>query len=130
MRTITLKDGITVAYRERGSGAPVLLLHGWPTSSYLWRDVMPAIAEHNSVVAIDLPGFGGSSKPTDIRYDFDLFGRVLDEVVDRLEMDHLGIVGHDIGGPIALHWMTRNPGRVSRLALLNTLLYPEFPSEL
>ena len=130
MRTLTLDDGMTLTYRERGSGAPVLLLHGWPTSSYLWRNVMPAIARNNSVIAIDLPGFGGSAKPVDIRYDFGLFDRVLDGVVDKLEMDPVGIAVHDLGGPVALHWMIRNPGRVSRLALLNTLLYPDFRPDL
>ena len=130
MRSLTLDDGMTLTYRERGSGAPVLLLHGWPTSSYLWRDVMPAIARNNSVIALDLPGFGGSAKPTDIRYDFDLFDRVLNGVVDKLEMDPVGIAVHDLGGPIALHWMINNPGRVSRLALLNTLLYPDFRPDL
>jgi pimeloyl-ACP methyl ester carboxylesterase len=71
-------DGLTIAYRELGSGPPVLLLHGWPTSSFLWRDLMEPIAEHNRVVAIDLPGFGASDKPLGVRYDFDLFGRTLD----------------------------------------------------
>lgn len=54
---------LTLAYRELGSGPPVLLLHGWPTSSFLWRNVMPPIARANRVIALDLPGFGGSSKP-------------------------------------------------------------------
>jgi pimeloyl-ACP methyl ester carboxylesterase len=127
---VTLDDGMTLNYRELGSGPPVLLLHGWPTSSYLWRNVMPAIARQNCVIALDLPGFGGSDKPVDLRYDFDLFNRALDGFVDKLEMDPLGIAVHDLGGPIALHWMLRNSGRVSRLALLNTLLYPDFPPDL
>jgi pimeloyl-ACP methyl ester carboxylesterase len=122
---ITLADGLTLTYRELGSGPPVLLLHGWPTSSFLWRNVMPAIAAHNCVIALDLPGFGGSDKPVDVRYDFDFYERALDCFVDRLEMDPLGLAVHDLGGPVGLHWMMRNPGRVSRLALLNTLVYPE-----
>jgi haloalkane dehalogenase len=130
MPKIILDDGMTLNYRELGSGPPVLLLHGWPTSSHLWRDIMPAIARSNCVIALDLPGFGGSDKPVDVRYDFDLFDRVLDEFVDKLEMDPLGVAVHDLGGPVALHWMIRNPGRVSRLALLNTLLYPDFPPDL
>ncbi|HET9140087.1 alpha/beta fold hydrolase [Actinophytocola sp.] len=129
LSTVTLGDGMTLAYRELGSGPPVLLLHGWPTSSYLWRDVMPAIARDNCVIALDLPGFGGSDKPLDVRYDFDLYARVLDGFLDKLEMDPVDIAVHDIGGPIAVHWALRNPGRVRRLALLNTLLYPEFHPE-
>lgn len=125
LTALTLDDGMTLTYRELGSGAPVLLLHGWPTSSYLWREVMAPIAEHNCVVAVDLPGFGGSDKP-DARYTFDLFDRAIDGLLDKLEMDPVAIAGHDIGGPIAVHWALRNQDRVTRLALLNTLLYPEF----
>ena len=58
-------DGMEIAYRDEGEGEPVLLLHGWPTSSFLWRDVIPALAEGNRVIAPDLPGFGASSKPLD-----------------------------------------------------------------
>ncbi|HEU5472769.1 MAG TPA: alpha/beta fold hydrolase [Actinophytocola sp.] len=129
LTTLTLDDGMRLAYRELGSGPPVLLLHGWPTSSYLWRGVMPAIARHSCVIALDLPGFGGSDKPLDVRYDFDLYARVLDGFLDRLEMDPVDLAVHDISGPIAVHWALRNPGRVRRLALLNTLLYPELHPE-
>lgn len=125
LSTVELDDGMTLTYRELGAGPPIVLLHGWPTSSYLWRNVMPAIARHNCVLAVDLPGFGGSDKP-DTRYSFDLFERALDGFFDKLEVDTVGLAGHDLGGPIAVHWALRNPGRCTRLALLNTLLYPEF----
>jgi haloalkane dehalogenase len=131
LNTVTLDDGMTLTYRELGSGPPVLLLHGWPTSSYLWRGVMPAIARRNCcVVALDLPGFGGSDKPVDVRYDFDFYERALDGFLDKLEMDQFGLAVHDLGGPVGLHWMMRNPGRVTRLALLNTLVYPEIRPDL
>lgn len=123
---VTLDDGLTLTYRELGTGTPVLLLHGWPTSSYLWRNVMPAIAERNSVIAVDLPGYGGSDKPLDVRYDFDLYDRVLDGFLDKLEMDTIGLAVHDLGAPIGLHWMLGNRDRVSRLAFLNVLVYPDF----
>jgi haloalkane dehalogenase len=87
---------------------------------------MPAIAEHNSVIAVDLPGFGGSDKPLDVRYDFDLYDRVLDGFLDRLEMDQIGFAVHDLGAPVGLHWMLANRDRVSRLAFLNSLVYPNF----
>ncbi|HEV8554837.1 MAG TPA: alpha/beta fold hydrolase [Actinophytocola sp.] len=130
LQTVTLDDGLNLAYRELGSGPPVLLLHGWPTSSYLWRNVMPVVARRNSVIALDLPGFGGSGKPVDVRYTFDFYERALDGLTAKLEMDDLGIAVHDLGGPIALHWMMRNPGRVTRLALLNTLVYPQLRPDL
>jgi haloalkane dehalogenase len=119
-------DGLTIAYREVGAGPPVLLLHGWPTSSYLWRDVMRPIAAHNRVLAIDLPGFGASDKPLGTRYGFELFERTLDGFLDALDVEEVGLAVHDLGGPIGLHWTVRRPERVSRLAILNTLVYPEF----
>jgi haloalkane dehalogenase len=119
-------DGLRLAYRELGEGPPVLLLHGWPTSSFLWRNVMPPIARANRVVALDLPGFGASDKPVGVRYGFDFFGRALDGFLARLGIDRLGLAVHDLGGPVGVHWMLEHPGRVTRLALLNTLLYPEF----
>jgi pimeloyl-ACP methyl ester carboxylesterase len=119
-------DGITLAYREQGSGPAVLLLHGWPTSSYLWRDVMPPIAERNRVIALDLPGFGASDKPQGARYDFDFFERALDGFLEALGVEQTGLAVHDLGGPIGVHWALDRPQRVTRLALLNTLIYPEF----
>jgi pimeloyl-ACP methyl ester carboxylesterase len=119
-------DGLELAYREQGSGPPVLLLHGWPTSSFLWRGVMPPIADHNRVVALDLPGFGASDKPLGIRYDFEFFGRALDGFLTALGIDAVALAVHDLGGPVGVHWALHRPQRVTRLALLNTLVYPEF----
>jgi haloalkane dehalogenase len=119
-------DGLTVAYVDQGEGPPLLLLHGWPTSSFLYRHITPVLARHHRVVVPDLPGFGASSKPVDRTYSFELFAQVLDALVERLGLDHLGLVVHDLGGPIGVHWALHRPGRISRLALLNTLLYPDF----
>jgi pimeloyl-ACP methyl ester carboxylesterase len=119
-------DGLTIAYRELGDGPPVLLIHGWPTSSYLWRDVMPPLARTNRVVALDLPAFGGSDKPLDVRYGFGFFLRILDGFADALDLAETGLAVHDIGGPIGVHWALDRPGRVNAIAILNTLLYPEF----
>lgn len=125
MNTIKLDSGLTIAYREAGSGPAVLLVHGWPTSSYLWRDVLPAIARSNRVIALDLPGFGGSDKPLDVRYTFDFFSHAIDGLTAQLGIDRLALAGHDLGGPVALKWALDNPDRLRGLALLNTLVYPE-----
>jgi haloalkane dehalogenase len=119
-------NGLSLAYRELGSGSPVLLLHGWPTSSYLWRDVMPPIAERNRVIALDLPGFGGSDKPVGVTYDFAFFAEAIDGFLEALGVEATGLAVHDLGGPVGVHWALRNRERVTRLALLNTLVYPEF----
>jgi haloalkane dehalogenase len=119
-------DGLTVAYVDQGEGPPLLLLHGWPTSSFLYRDITAVLARNHRVVVPDLPGFGASSKPVDRQYSLALFASVLDALVDRLGLDDLGLVVHDLGGPIGVHWALHRPKRVSRLVILNTLLYPEF----
>jgi pimeloyl-ACP methyl ester carboxylesterase len=119
-------DGLRLGYRELGAGPPVLLLHGWPTSSFLWREVMEPIARANRVVALDLPGFGASDKPLGIRYSFEFFSRALDLFLAHLNIDQLGMAVHDLGGPVGLNWGLDRPGRVTKLALLNTLVYPEF----
>ena len=119
-------EGLTVAYRELGEGEPVLLLHGWPTSSYLWRDVMPPLAAAGvRAIAPDLPGYGASSKPPGATYDFGFYDRVLDGFLAELGVDRVGLAVHDIGGPVGVRWALHRPERVTRLALLNTLLYPE-----
>jgi pimeloyl-ACP methyl ester carboxylesterase len=123
-------DGLDIAYREFGEGPPILLLHGWPTSSYLFREVIGPLSEHHHVIAPDLPGFGDSSKPTDVRYDFALYERVIDGLLDHAGAFEVALVGHDLGGPIGVHWALRNRGRTTSVALLNTLLYPEFSSEI
>lgn len=122
-------DGLKLAYRELGEGPPVLLLHGWPTSSFLWRRVMPAIAgAGRRVLAPDLPGFGESDKPLDIRYDFGFFDRILDGFLAAAGAGDaaVGLAVHDLGGPVGLHWAVERPARLEKLALLNTLVYPEF----
>jgi pimeloyl-ACP methyl ester carboxylesterase len=123
--TVTV-DGLKIGYREVGEGPAVVLLHGWPTSSYLWRDVMPAMAGAHRVIAPDLPGFGVSDKPVDATYDFAFFERALEGLLDHLGVDRVGLAVHDLGGPVGVHWAIRNPDRVTALALLNTLLFPPF----
>jgi haloalkane dehalogenase len=120
-------DDLRLAYRELGDGPPVLMLHGWPTSSYLWRDVMPAVAEAGCrAIALDLPGYGDSSKPPGATYDFALYDRTIDGFLERLGIERTALAVHDVGGPIGLHWAVHRPERVTKLVLLNTLVYPEF----
>lgn len=123
-RSVTVGD-LEISLLEAGEGEPVFLLHGWPTSALLWRRVMPAIARHRRVIAVDLPGFGQSSKPLDREYTFDFFADALDGVAEALGVQRFGLAVHDAGGPIGLYWASRRPGDLERLAVLNTLIYPE-----
>jgi pimeloyl-ACP methyl ester carboxylesterase len=127
IRSVTV-DGLRVGYREAGYGPAVLLLHGWPTSSYLWRKVMEPIARQHRVVAIDLPGFGASDKPA-CRYDAGFYDMVLDGFCDALGINAVALGVHDLGGPVGLHWAAGRAPRLWALALLNTLVYPELGDE-
>ena len=120
-------DGLRLHYLEsgHGEGAPVLLLHGWPTSSFLWRNVMPGIAQHRRVIALDLPGFGRSDKPLDASYSFRYFEKTLSGFIDALGLEKVGLAVHDLGGPVGLYWASRRPQVLDRLAVLNTIVYPE-----
>jgi len=117
-------EGIRLHYLGGGSGDPVLLLHGWPTSSFLWRNIIGKMAEKNRVIAMDLPGFGQSDKPLDASYSFRFYTRILDGFLDALGVDATGLALHDLGGPVGLYWACQNPDRLQKLALLNTLVYP------
>lgn len=117
-------EGMRLHYTEHGSGDPVLLLHGWPTSAFLWREVAPAVGEGRRAIAIDLPGFGRSEKPPDASYSFPFYTRVVDGFLDAIGAGgQIGLAVHDLGGPVGLYWAAENPERVERLALLNTLAY-------
>jgi pimeloyl-ACP methyl ester carboxylesterase len=116
-------EGLRLHYLEQGKGEPILLLHGWPTSSYLYRNLLGILGEGNRAIALDLPGFGRSDKPLDASYSFRFHDRVLQGFLDALGIERAGLVVHDLGGPIGLYWASRHPERLSRLALLNTVVY-------
>ncbi|EOD66719.1 alpha/beta fold hydrolase [Amycolatopsis vancoresmycina] len=118
----------TLAFRSSGTGSPVVLLHGNPTSSYLWRTVMPVLP--GRVLAPDLIGMGGSPRPN-IAYTFDDHAHYLDEWFDALGLDDVVLIGHDWGGALAADWASRHPSRVRGLAFTEAVLKPmtwaEFP---
>jgi haloalkane dehalogenase len=89
----------------------MVFLHGNPTSSYLWRNVLPAIGEPGRLLAPDLIGMGASGKPA-IDCRFDDHARYLDAWFDALSLDRVVLVGHDGGGALAFDWAARHPGRV------------------
>ncbi|MEM1416569.1 MAG: alpha/beta fold hydrolase [Myxococcota bacterium] len=119
--------------REEGEGPPVLLLHGVPSSSFLYRKMMAPLAQAGvRAVAFDFPGMGLSAKPRDIAYDWHALAGWLDEVVETLGLGPVHLVVHDIGGPIGFEWALDHPSKVASLTVLNTLLdlarfSPPFP---
>jgi haloalkane dehalogenase len=119
--------GVTSFVREQpppvGSGAPVVLVHGVPSSSFLYRKMIPALAQQGlRAIAFDFPGLGLADRPEDFDYSWSGLARWMGEAIDALEVDRCHVVVHDIGGPIGCEWAVRNPDRVLSLTALNTVL--------
>jgi haloalkane dehalogenase len=109
--------------REEGDGEPVVLMHGIPVSSYLYRKVLPLLAVRGlRGIAFDLPGLGLAAKPGAFDYSWSGLGRWTGEAVDALGIQRCHLVLHDIGGPIGLEWALRHPERVRTLTVLDTLI--------
>ena len=122
MPTINVLDS-TMYYEDVGAGTPFVFLHGNPTSSYLWRHVLPLIGPPARCLAPDLIGMGRSGKP-DVAYRFDDHARYLDAWFDALGLDGVVLVGHDWGGALAFDWATRHPERTLAVAFMETILRP------
>lgn len=120
----------TMSYVDEGEGRPIVFLHGNPTSSHLWRNVVPSMPGRR--LAPDLIGMGASGKP-DIEYSFEDHARYLDAWFDALELDDVTLIGHDWGGALAADWASRHASRVRGLAFTEAVLKPmtweEFPPE-
>ena len=115
-------DGLRLAHVDLGSGAPVVMLHGEPTWSYLWRKVAPPVLETGRrVILPDLPGFGRSDKPMDERwYSYDRHTAAIGALLEDLDLRDATFVLHDWGGPIGLRLAVDHRDRVSRLVLMDT----------
>lgn len=116
-----------MAYVEHGSGDPIVLLHGNPTSSYLWRKVIPELAALGRCIAPDLIGMGDSAKVASgpQGYRFDTHAEYLEALLEVLEVDsNVTLVGHDWGGPLLFDWGRKNPSAVSGVAFMETILTP------
>ncbi|MBT8482527.1 MAG: alpha/beta fold hydrolase [Myxococcales bacterium] len=125
----TQANGLRLHYLESGAPdpnvPPILLLHGFPTNSHLYRNILPELGKSHRAIALDLPGYGLSDKPLDVTYDYDFFADTLDAFLDALGIRDTHLCVHDLGGPVGLYWMLRHPHRVHKLIVLNTLVYPE-----
>lgn len=111
---------------NQGDDEVILLVHGWPTSSYLYRHMMVPLSAHHRVIAIDLPGFGGSDKDPNASFSFRYHASILQAFVDQLGIQKVHLVVHDLGGPIALWWAQQNQQMIASYVLLDTIVYPDF----
>ena len=121
-RFLEVKGGHRYHYLDEGKGQPVLFVHGNPTWSFYWRELVKDLRATHRCVAPDHVGCGLSDKPGDDAYEYTLERRVedLSALVDHLRLDKVTLVLHDWGGMIGLAWAAAHPERVSRLVLLNT----------
>ncbi len=122
-RTFHGADG-RMSYLDEGEGPPVLLVHGTPSWSFEWREVIRLLAPHHRVIAPDHLGFGLSDKPHGAGFTPADHARRLLALVDHLDLRELTLVVHDFGGPIALPIALDRRERVSRLVVLNSWMWP------
>jgi haloalkane dehalogenase len=114
-------DGMRMHYLDEGQGDPILLLHGEPDWSYLYRKMIPILAPAFRVVAPDYFGFGRSDKPTDIAwYTYDRHTASIESLIQQIDLRRITIVVQDWGGPIGLRVATEMQERFARLVVLNT----------
>ena len=120
--------GRQMAYVESGTGRPIVLLHGNPTSSYLWRSVLPAVVGLGRCIVPDLIGMGDSDKlgaDDPGRYTFGCHREFLDALLETLGVDRdVVLVVHDWGSALGFDWARRHPGRVRAIAYMEALVRP------
>ena len=111
-------DAVRLHYVTAGAGDPVVLLHGWPQTWFMWRDVIPLLASHFALVAPDMRGLGDSARPAD-GYDKMTVARDIAELMTRLGHDRFRVVAHDWGGPVAFALAAQFPDRVIAMAIFD-----------
>ncbi|MBU0676469.1 MAG: alpha/beta hydrolase [Proteobacteria bacterium] len=120
-------DGNRIAFYRTGGGAPLVLVHGITTYSFIWRRLLPGLKKNFDVIAIDLLGCGASDKPVGKDYSIKAQSRIIKQALDNLGIDSFHLVTHDIGGGIGQIMAVDYPERVRDLVLINTVAYDYWP---
>ena len=127
-RTVSI-DGLDIFYREAGSrdNPTILLLHGFPTSSHMFRNLMPALADRFHLIAPDYPGYGNSSMPTvdEFDYTFDRLAEIVEKFITAINLKKYSLYLMDYGAPIGYRIATKYPERVEALIVQNGNAYEE-----
>lgn len=125
-RQIEVQGAPVKVYRQ-GTGRPLLLLHGNPDSHRTWLPMLTLLPPGIDAIAPDLPGFGGSGVPSDQEVSLDGHVAWMDALVAALDLDApFDLMVHDIGGILGLAWVARNPERVRRLVISNTIFHADY----
>lgn len=124
-----LVDGVRLRYRDRGEGDPVVFVHGTPSYSYEWRDVVPQVeAAGYRAITYDLLGYGDSERPLDRDTSVGGQTELLVKLLDELGLEQPSLITHDIGGAIGQRIAVHHPDRLRRLMLIDTVSYDSWPS--
>jgi pimeloyl-ACP methyl ester carboxylesterase len=127
-----LINNTRIAHGIYGSGEPVVLIHGTPSSSYIWRNVLPVLVEAGYKVHVyDLLGFGLSERPWDPSVDTSVTAQVpiLEGLLDLWGLDDLHVISHDIGGAVAPRFAVQSPDRVRSLTMIDVVSFDSWPSK-
>lgn len=112
-------DGVRIHYQEKGTGTPLILIHGYTSSTYSWKEVFEPLSKKFRVVALDLKGFGFSSKP-DGDYSRRAQAMLVNHLLDHLKIEKAWVCGNSMGGEVALNLALINPQRVAGLILIDS----------
>src|SRR5262245_3073302 len=112
-------DGVRIHYQEKGSGAPLVLIHGYTASTFVWKDVFEPLSRRFRVIAVDLKGFGFSGKPEG-DYTRRAQGELVIRFLDHLKIDRATLCGNSMGGEVSMNAAVRHPDRVSALILVDS----------
>ncbi len=115
--------GSRMHYIDEGEGDPILFLHGNPTSSYLWRNIIPHLTQYGRCLAVDLIGMGKSDKP-DVDYRFATHSRYLETFIEQLNLKNVTLVLHDWGSGLGFHYARRHEDNVKGLAFMEAITQP------
>ena len=115
--------GHDIHYLKQGEGAPLILVHGFACSTYTWRKLIPLLADHHTVYALDLLGFGLSDKPPDGNYDLRSQGSLVLDFMNALHLPSATLVGHSMGGVVVAYAAVEAPEQVKALVLVDAGFY-------
>jgi haloalkane dehalogenase len=119
-----LVNGTSISYYEQGQGDPVLFLHGIPTSSYLWRNIVPQVATQGRAIAFDLAGYGKSGVPSDKDYSIQSQYSYVKGFIDSLQLKNITLVVNDLGSLLGLKYAVENPENIKRIVFIEAAFMP------
>ena len=123
-RTYISVNSFRTNFIDKGQGFPLIFIHGFGASNYCWRKNLYFLSKHYRVLAPDLPGFGYSGKPMDADYSVQAYADFIIQFMDKLDIRKAVLVGHSLGGGIAILAALKYPNRVHGLVLIDAEAYP------